>query len=194
MAQYDVTLRNYWRILRRRRSIVLFTACSLSLFSFLLAQHYKPAPIYKAQAKVQINPSVNASLAAMYGFAGGTDEIETQRAIITSYKVMESVGERLNFFKDAKTAEDTARIVLSMPSTVDTDQDGHTSIITIKTVAASAELARNMANTIADVFSEYDHGLKNEKNVKHREFVEAARDSARLKLEEAEEEVRRYRE
>jgi capsular exopolysaccharide synthesis family protein len=194
MAQYDVTLRNYWRILRRRRSIVLFTACSLSLFSFLLAQHYKPALIYKAQAKVQINPSVNASLAAMYGFAGGTDEIETQRAIITSYKVMESVGERLNFFKDAKTEEDTARIVLSMPSTVDTDQDGHTSIITIKTVAASAELARDMANTIADVFSEYDHGLKNEKNVKQREFVEAARDSARSKLEEAEEEVRRYRE
>jgi len=196
MAQYDVTLRDYWRILRRRRGIVLFTACTLALFSFLLAEKFKPAPIYKAKAKVQINSSLNAPGAAMYGYGYGygTDEIETQIAIITSYKVMEEVGKRLDLFRGINSQEDTMRQVLRMPDWIDASQEGYTSIITIRTEAGTRGMAKSLANTVAEVFSEYDHGLKNQKNVDHRIFVQTARDTARLKLENAEEQVRQYRE
>ena len=45
MAQYEVTLRDYWRILRRRKGIVLFTAFLLGFFSFLIASIWKPQPL-----------------------------------------------------------------------------------------------------------------------------------------------------
>ncbi|SVE30442.1 uncharacterized protein METZ01_LOCUS483296, partial [marine metagenome] len=59
MAQYEVTLRDYWRIPRRRKGIVVFTAFLLGFFSFLLASIWKPQPLYQATAKVQINLHLN---------------------------------------------------------------------------------------------------------------------------------------
>ena len=44
MAQYEVTLRDYWRILRRRKGVVIFTAFLLGFFSFVLAQIWQPFP------------------------------------------------------------------------------------------------------------------------------------------------------
>ena len=41
MAQYEVTLRDYWRILRRRTGIVLFTVFLLGSFSFAIANLWK---------------------------------------------------------------------------------------------------------------------------------------------------------
>jgi uncharacterized protein involved in exopolysaccharide biosynthesis len=64
MAQYEVTLRDYWRILRRRKGIVLFTAFLLGFFSFAMASIWKPLPLYKAAAKVQIKAS--ESLTGLY--------------------------------------------------------------------------------------------------------------------------------
>jgi uncharacterized protein involved in exopolysaccharide biosynthesis len=46
MAQYEVTLRDYWRILRRRKGVVIFTAFLLGFFSFVLAQIWQPIPEY----------------------------------------------------------------------------------------------------------------------------------------------------
>ena len=80
MAQYEVTLRDYWRIMRRRKAIVIFTVFLLGFFSFLIATLYKDKPIYKTTSKVQINsPETIASINAQYmGMAGGgldTDDI-----------------------------------------------------------------------------------------------------------------------
>ena len=38
MAQYEVTLRDYWRILRRRKGIEIFTVFLLGFFSFVMVQ------------------------------------------------------------------------------------------------------------------------------------------------------------
>ena len=57
MAQYDIDLRNYWRIIRKRRSIVLFTTGLLALFSFVFAKFNEPVPIYTATAAVRFERS-----------------------------------------------------------------------------------------------------------------------------------------
>ena len=44
MAQYEVNLRDYWRILRWRKGGVIFTAFLLGFFSFVLAQIWQPIP------------------------------------------------------------------------------------------------------------------------------------------------------
>ena len=79
MAQYEVTLRDCWRILRRRRGGVIFTAFLLGFFSFVLAQIWQPIPEYTAEAKIQIeaNQSMDSLYLESFGYSVG-DEIETK--------------------------------------------------------------------------------------------------------------------
>jgi len=191
MAQYEITLRDYWRILRRRKSIVAFTALLLGFFSFLMASVWKPTPLFKAAAKVQINSSQTLTglyLEAIAYNAG--DQIETQQAIITSYPVLKLAGEELGLFAGG----DTARVVLDLQNRIVTSQEGYTNIIIVEATDGRPRMARELANTIARVYRDYNYELKNQQAIKHRNFVEVQRDKAREALMQAEEEVRLYRE
>ncbi len=195
MAQYEVTLRDYWRILRRRKGIVFFTGVLLCFFSFLIASVWQPDPLYNAVAKVQI--SLRQNLTGLYlqtiAYNSG-DEIETQRAIITSHPVLKRTGSKLGLFTQATTADDSALVLLGLYTRINTSQEGFTNIISIETTDLSPPRARDLANTIAGVYRDYDHDLKNHQAVTHREFVEGQRGSARSALAEAEDAVRAYRE
>jgi len=197
MAQYEVTLRDYWRIMRRRKGIVIFTVALLGFFSFLIAHMWKPEPIYKAVSKVQINsPESLASLNAQYmGFGGGgTDQLETQRSIITSFPVIRRTAEYLRLFEGSHTEEDSTEMVLGLQAHIETIQEGYTNIIGIEATGSRAEVARELADAVAVVFAEYNNAQKNEKSKQHRIFVEQQRERARLALALAEDSVQAYRE
>lgn len=195
MAQYEVTLRDYWRILRRRKGIVFFTGFLLCFFSFMIASVWQPDPLYNAVAKVQI--SLRQNLTGLYlqtiAYNSG-DEIETQRAIITSHPVLKRTGSELGMFTQATTADDSALVLLELYTRINTSQEGFTNIISIETTDLSRPRARDLANTVAQVYRDYDHDLKNHQAVTHRVFVEGQRGTARAALVEAEDAVRAYRE
>ena len=195
MAQYEVTLRDYWRILRRRKGIVLFTAFLLGFFSFLIASIWKPLPLYQATAKVQINLHQNLTGLYLQTIAYNTgDAIETQQAIITSHPVLKRTADSLDLLSWARTAEDTALVLNDLTLRIKTRQEGFTNIISVAATDASREQARNLANHLARTYRDYDHEQKNQQAVRHREFIETQRTSARRALEEAENRVRTYRE
>lgn len=197
MAQYEVTLRDYWRIMRRRKGIVIFTVVLLGFFSFLIAHLWKPEPIYKAVSKVQINsPESLASLNAQYmGFGGGgTDQLETQRSIITSFPVIQRTAEHLGLFDDCHTEEDSTEMVLGLQAHIETSQEGYTNIIGIEATGGRPESARELADAVAEVFAEYNNAQKNDKAKQHRIFVEEQRGQARRALSLAEDSVQAYRE
>ncbi len=198
MAQYDVTLRDYWRILRRRKGIVLFTAFVLGFFSLVIATIWQPVPMYRASAKIQLNAQQASSNAlaqlALASYSESSDVIETQLAIITSFPVMKEAARDLDLFGATQTIEDTAVVVLALQGQISAVQEGYTNIIEIEATDSDPYLARDMANTLAIVYQKYDSDRKNQQAVKHRSFVQIQRDSARPLLEEAEEAVKRYRE
>ena len=195
MAQYEVTLRDYWRILRRRKGIVFFTGFLLCFFSFLIASVWRPAPLYKAVAKVQINFHQNLTGLYLQTIAYNSgDQLETQRAIITSHPVLKRTGAALELFGRATSADDSARVLLDLYTRINTAQEGFTNIISIEATDLYPGNARDLANALAQVYRDYDHELKNQQAVNHREFVEGQRHNARRALAEAEEAVRTYRE
>ena len=112
MAQYEVTLRDYWRILRRRKGVVIFTAFLLGFFSFVPAQIWQPIPEYTAEAKIQIE--ANQSMASLYlesfGYSVG-DEIETKISVIRSYPVLRRTAVAMRIMENATTLADTTMIV-----------------------------------------------------------------------------------
>ena len=97
MAQYEVTLRDYWRILRRRKGVVTFAAFLLGFFSFVLAQIWQPIPEYTADAKIQIesNQSIASLTMESYGhsetgdayriLAGAFESDEGARAFVGKF-------------------------------------------------------------------------------------------------------------
>ncbi|MEW6755057.1 MAG: P-loop NTPase [Candidatus Latescibacterota bacterium] len=191
MAQYEVTLRDYWRILRRRRTIVGITGLLLGFFSLVLALVWEPEPLYRAGAKVQIAPS--QTLTGLYLDAisyNAGDQMETQRAIIVSYPVLRRTAEELHLVAGG----DTARTVLGLQERVATRQEGYTNIIVVEATHPRPETARDLANTVARAYQGHSHDQRNQQAAKHRSFVEAQREKARAALQEAEEAVRRYRE
>lgn len=195
MAQYEVTLRDYWRILRRRKGIVLFTAFLLGFFSFLIASIWKPQPLYRATSKVQINLHQNLTGLYLRTIAYNTgDAIETQQTIITSHPVLKRTAESLDLLSWARTAEDTALVLNDLTLRIKTSQEGFTNIIALHATDAVPERARDLANHLARTYREYNYKKKNQQAVRHREFVEQQRASARIALEEAEDRVRAYRE
>ncbi len=195
MAQYEVTLRDYWRILRRRKGIVLFTAFLLGFFSFLIASIWKPQPLYQATSKVQINQHQNLTGLYLQSIAYNTgDAIETQQTIITSHPVLKRTAVSLGMLDWTRTAEDTAIVLNDLTQRIKTSQEGFTNIIAVAATDPVPERARDMANQLATTYRDYDHEQKNQQAVRHRQFVERQRAAAREALEEAEDQVRSYRE
>jgi capsular exopolysaccharide synthesis family protein len=195
MAQYEVTLRDYWRILRRRKEVVLFTAFLLGFFSFLIASIWRPQPLYQATSKVQINLHQNLTGLYLQTIAYNTgDAIETQQSIITSHPVLKRTADTLDLLAWARTAEDTAVVLTDLTRRIKTSQEGFTNIIALAATDPSPGLARDLANHLARTYRDYDHEQKNQQAVRHREFVEKQRTTARQALEEAEDRVRTYRE
>ena len=79
MAQYEVTLRDYWRILRRRKGIVIFTAFLLGFFSFVMAQVWQPIPEYTASAKIQIESNQSVTNLYLYSPSVIASAIKSRR-------------------------------------------------------------------------------------------------------------------
>jgi len=46
MPHYELNLRDYWRIIKKKRMIVIVTLIMLSLFSLIFAIMNRPEPLY----------------------------------------------------------------------------------------------------------------------------------------------------
>jgi uncharacterized protein involved in exopolysaccharide biosynthesis len=55
MAQYEMNLRDYWFIIRRRRTVIVLSAILVAAFSLWFA--LQKQPIYQTTAAVKFEPS-----------------------------------------------------------------------------------------------------------------------------------------
>ena len=204
MAQYDITLRDYWRILRRRKGIVMFTAVLVGFFSFIMAHQWKDALRYSAKSKVQLNTDQSAESMDMdyissYGVGG--DQMQTEESVITSFPVLKIVADSLNKFEAFSkkldrpmNEEDTTLVVLGLENKIDTEQDGAADIISIMVTDGDKVDARDLANTVAKAYVAYDLDRKKLKASRQEKFILELLEEKRALLHEAEEKVKEYRE
>ncbi len=96
MAQYELNLRDYWYIAKKRQGIILFTVLVVFGFTLLFTQLLKPDPLYEATASVKYDRT--STLAGLYLEIisySPTDVMATQTVVIKSYPVMEKVAKKL---------------------------------------------------------------------------------------------------
>src|SRR5690348_18015540 len=94
MAQYEANLRDYWLIIRRRRTIIIVCTVLVAGLSLVLAR--QKVPLFTSTAAVKYEQSTTLSGLLIEVLAvNGADNIETQVSLIKSYPILEDVARRL---------------------------------------------------------------------------------------------------
>src|SRR5271157_3484565 len=96
MAQYDLNLRDYWRILRKRKWSVALLTLAFGGLAFLFAQVEKPSLLFQTTAVVKYERATTlVGLMVETISLGQGDSISTQAAVLRSFSVLERAAKIL---------------------------------------------------------------------------------------------------
>ncbi|MGH7356235.1 MAG: polysaccharide biosynthesis tyrosine autokinase [Candidatus Rokuibacteriota bacterium] len=198
MAQYEMNLRDYWLIIRRRRLIITASTVLVALFSFWFAK--QETPVYQATAAVKFEQSTSLSglLVEVLSYSSA-DNIETQATIIKSYLVLEEVARRMGKLPQTVGAEAVREskaytaLLDSLAGKIKTQRVPSTSIIEITASSTNPREARDLANTVAEAYRDYSKATRNARITEARRFIEQQLKDVEARVRRAEEEVWAFR-
>ena len=163
MKQKDVHLVDYFLVLRRRRWIV-FSAFLLVTITTTIGIYRKPDPIpkYQANATLVVKPD-RPALVNMQGgqpfyqeyFNEGVDQ-RTQLHILKSREMLERLVRELDLTKYGVKPGDEERVIAKIRQTVEIVPVAGTYLVKIIATEMTPENAINLANTMAEVYIEYN--------------------------------------
>ncbi len=200
-TKYDLNLRDYWRVIRKRKFIIVFTTVAMGIFSFLFSIMQQPVPLYQATAAVKVEQS--GSITGLYIQSvswSQTDYMQTQAVMIKSYYIMERAAKRLGLIPPdlpsdkVRASKKHQNIMVELRKNIETEQEGYSDIINILVTSKDPVFAQRVANTIAQVYKE-QHALGLNKRIfEAKNFIENQLTVVKERLRDSEEAVRKYRE
>jgi len=199
MAQYEMNLRDHWMIIRRRRTIII--VCTLLVAAFSIGFARQEVPLYTSISAVKFEQSTTLSGLLVEVLAvNSADNIETQVSIIKSYPVLEDVARRLGKLPQTTTAGEAVRESRAYQATLEnigskirTARVPSTSIIEITVTSPNAREAKDLANTVAEAYRDYNKNNRNARVIEARKFIEAQLREVEGRVKRAEEEVWAFR-
>ncbi|MDD5546637.1 MAG: polysaccharide biosynthesis tyrosine autokinase [Candidatus Omnitrophica bacterium] len=185
MPQYELNLRDYWVILRKRKTIVFLTfgiVLALTAAYTLLEE-----PAYKASATVSIaeKKTFGKLLTEVFVVSPG-DPLLSQSRIIKSKPVAEAVVRELNLAGTHPTEEEFQKMVSSVEASISTEIVTNTNLIRIDVVNRDPRKAAAIANVITKAFVVENLKEKNKQARSVREFVEKRMEEIKEKLRASE--------
>ena len=200
MAQYDVDLRDYWRIFRKRKSIVILMALLAAISSYGFAKLKEPKPLFEASASVKIEQVSNLAdfLSGAYWVQG--ESMVTQAFLITSFPVLVKTAQELGWIsknmrpKEVRTSEPAMAAVQRLKSMALAERQEGTNIVNIKVVSSDAQEAETVANSFAEAFRQYNIEEKNRQIFETKAFIEKQLEITSRELKQAEEKLRLFKE
>ncbi|MFC1825549.1 GumC family protein, partial [Thermodesulfobacteriota bacterium] len=199
MAQYDINLREYWRILKKRKIIVIFTAIVLGTFSTAFAVFKAPTPLYSSTCSIKFekDTTVQGLYAKTLSWSEG-DDIETQLSIITSFANMRKVAGRLGLISEKTSLADspldsrTIAVVESLQAKAVVEREEFTNILNIRVTDVNPDFAQKLANTIAKTY-EQSHSEQQAKSKNEAiRYIKEQLNQVRQNLETSEEQFNRF--
>jgi len=189
MAQYELDLRDYWRIFRKRKMIIFLTFVLITTFTFLISLFQKPTLIYEAisSVKVERSSSLVGLLTEVVSWSTW-DNIATQAVVITSYPVIEKVTKRLGLIPEDLSSEKIienpkmVKLISEVQKKVTASQRENTNIIDISARSEDPEKARDIANMVAESYKEQNTYSRNKQVKDARKFIENQLTGRRVKL------------
>jgi uncharacterized protein involved in exopolysaccharide biosynthesis/Mrp family chromosome partitioning ATPase len=198
MAQFEPNLRDYWQIVRRRRMIIIASTVLVALFSFWFAK--QKVPVYQATSAVKFEQSTALSglLVEVLSYSSA-DNIETQATLIKSYPILEDVARRLGRLPQTTGGEALresrayTNTLENLSNKIKVNRVAGTSILEITATSTNAAETRDLANTVAEAYRDYNKANRNARVIEARKFIETQLKEVEGRVRRAEEEVWAFR-
>src|SRR6185369_15579720 len=134
-VSYDLNLRDYWYVLRKRRAVVIVVTLLVVAFSLGFSYLFRKAVSYRATASVKIEKTITPTglFIEALSYSSG-DMVATQAFVIKSYPVMTLVAKKLGLVDQNLSTEEIQRapklleIVIFLASRIDTQREQSTDI------------------------------------------------------------------
>jgi tyrosine-protein kinase Etk/Wzc len=200
MAQYDVDLREYWRIIQKRKASIIFMVLLVGACSYGFSKFKEPVPLYEAIAAIKIDRTTNVASILTGTYWQQQENMDTHAYIIKSFPVLTQTAKLLGWIP-IKSKIDTIRNnkkylshIERLKSMVEADHQERTNIIDIKVVSKDPREASMIANGFAKAYREYNIQEKNKKTIETKSFIEEQLQSTSVKLKKAERELQAFKE
>ncbi|MGD8985504.1 MAG: hypothetical protein PVI53_15875, partial [Desulfobacteraceae bacterium] len=199
MSQYDINLREYWRVLKKRKFIVIFIAIVLGIFSTSLAIVKAPTPLYTTFCSIEFEsePHIKGVYSTTISWSD-SDDVDTQISIIKGYTVFQKVAAKLRLIpagsseQDGQLQEQVIRVIEGLQSKVEVEREGATSILNIMVTDTNPVFAQKLANTIALAYKELHAEQQTKETTEALQYIGEQLEDVRGKLRKAEEDFNRF--
>jgi len=193
MAQYELSLRDYWRVIRKRRWIILFIFCAIFILTFVYTST-QPF-IYQASSSVRYTEQrLLATLLTELIQAPVGDVMLSQSKLIQSWSVAELAAKSLGWIKPNTPVEDANNIISSIQSSVEAKVETNTDLIIISVKHTEPQKTSQIANAVAQAYRQYNLLEKSAQATNLRQTVENRLSQISAELAQAESELQKSKE
>ncbi|MGB4548124.1 MAG: polysaccharide biosynthesis tyrosine autokinase, partial [Syntrophales bacterium] len=189
-----------WRVIKRRKFIILLTVALTGLFSLVAALIEKPVPVYQASTSIKMERNTGGGI-FMDNHYTMVDDLQTQVATIKSYYMMEMLAKEMGLIPASLSSEEVRKrkecldIILDLKSKVSTQLDENKStVIDIIVKSEDPKSAARAANSLAAVYGKERYKEINKRTIEAKRAVEAQLKLATERLRNSEEAVRDFKE
>jgi polysaccharide biosynthesis transport protein len=201
MPQYDLNLRDYWRILRKRWWSVAAVTAAFGASALLFAELQKPDPLYQATAVVKFERTTTlvGLLVETISLSQG-DTLTTQAAVIRSFPVLERAAKTLQLIPETldsdaiKQNPQYVQALSNLRNRVVATPEENTTLINITVTSQDPGEAVRIANAVAQAYQKENSLLRNKKILEARRFIEEQLRDVDNRLQQAEDGIRGLKE
>jgi capsular exopolysaccharide synthesis family protein len=198
---YDLSIRDYLFIFKKRQRIIalvlLLTLSAVIFGTYITA----PSPLYEATAAVRVEriTDVTGFLMEVISYPLG-DVLQGQMEMIRSFDVMERVAKAMGSIphdatlEELSASEEYRNAIFSLRGAISVERQGLSNIIAITASATTPEKAQRLANLVAEKYRETNIASRNSRIFEAMEFVEKRLSQVEDTLQQAEEDLRSFRE
>ncbi len=200
MAQYDVDLRDYWRIIKKRKASIVFMVLLVGFCSYGFAKFKEPIPLYGTSSAIKIDRFSNLASILTGGYWRQSENMITHAYIITSFPVLFQTAKTLgwlpkNISEEAvQNSQKYLAVIRHLKSMVEPEHQEGTNIIDIRVESADPREAARVANGFARSYREYNIREKNKKTFETKTFIEKQLRLTSNRLRQAEQELQTFKE
>jgi uncharacterized protein involved in exopolysaccharide biosynthesis len=200
MAQYDVDLREYWQIIRKRKAPILFLIVLVGICSYGFARFKEPVPLYEAVAAIKIDRSANIGSILTGAYWAQAENMETHAYIIQGFPVLAKTAQILGKIPkdisedDIRSNKQHLSVIQQLKAIVEAEHQEGTNIIDIKVTLKDPVEAAAIANGFARGYRDYNTHERNKQTYETKTFIEEQLSLTSAKLKEAEQNLQAFKE
>jgi uncharacterized protein involved in exopolysaccharide biosynthesis/Mrp family chromosome partitioning ATPase len=191
MAQYELNLQDYLRIIRKRSFIIIASMIifALSAYKYVSAQ----IPVYQSTSTVKIEEHHAGAIAGSEWLNSTPGNLmETQTKVVKGFNVLKNAALKLGTINDKSNPAAIDEAVADLDGKVSAAQVGDTNLIAITAKTTNAHETMTIANSIANAYMENNLSEKNMQARTTRKFIEEQLASVKKRLIDAEEKLKRF--